>query len=74
MASDAFTTKSAHKQIHYYVKQAFDPEIKSKCPEIQKANPAGALGTEADRSGSIVGPHYSFINRGQSVHNAIRLI
>lgn len=27
MASDALTTKAAHKEPHYHIKQAFDPSV-----------------------------------------------
>lgn len=70
MASNAFTTKAAHKEPHYHVKQAFDPSVLgySKLTQLELWE------LKQTKVGRIVGTHYSLINRGQGVHNAIGLI
>lgn len=70
MASDALTTKAAHKETHYHVKWAFDPSIL----RYRKLTLLALWELRQTEVGGLLEPHHSFINRGQGVHNAIRLI
>lgn len=68
MASDAFTTKAAHKETHYHLKLVFDPSV------LRKLTLLALQELRQIEVGGLLEPQYSFINRGQGVHNAIRLI
>lgn len=69
MASDALTTKAAHKETHYHVKPVFDPSV-LRCRKLTLLVLWELSHTEVGR---LLEPYYSFITGGQGVHNAIRL-
>lgn len=70
MASDALATKAAHKETHYHVKRVFDPSVL----RYRKLTVLALWESRQTEVGGLLEPHYSFINRGQGVHNAIRPI
>lgn len=68
MASDTPTTKVAHKGTHRHAKRAFDPS------DLRYRKLTLLTLWKLTETGGLLEPNYSFLNRGQGIHSAIRLI